>query len=72
MTRARRNWILAGIAGLLLLAGGTIGWWLAMRAMPMEEAASEAGDGGMSVMSGMEGTAGTEDGATSRMERDSK
>jgi Cu(I)/Ag(I) efflux system membrane fusion protein len=60
MTRARRNWILAGIAGLLLLAGGTAGWWLAMRAMPMEEAASGAGDG-TSGMPGMEGMAGTED-----------
>ncbi len=62
MTRVARNWILAGILGLLALgAGGVLGWWLAMRAMPMEERASAAGEQGMPGMEGMQGMAGMED-----------
>ena len=65
MTRTRRNRLALVALGLLLLGlGGAVGWWLAMRARPMDgmdagrSMAGEDGKSGMEGMPGMEGMGG--------------
>lgn len=62
MRRSRRGWIvLVPLALLILGLGGVVGWWLAMRAMPMDEmeaGRTRAGASGMAGMKGMPGMGG--------------
>lgn len=61
MTRKRKPWRPVAAVGLLALAlGGVVGWWLAMRSMPVDETAPDrvAGEPDGGDMKGMPGMAG--------------